>query len=147
MPFPSTRVIPAGWSKHHQVVAAGGMNATVQLLEPSADGGDFDPDTGDTSDAEPTTRWTGRARIQVVTGEGRTVDQAEQMVTFRGYLVQLDESDSNSPVPDDVAVGWLVKVTAALNDVRLAGRSLIVDDVQSGSERFTRDLMCNDNLG
>ena len=85
--------------------------------------------------------------MQALTGDAHTADQAGQEVTVRGYLLQLDESDPTNPVPGDVAEGWTFTVTTCANDAALEDRDLTVTDVQYGSERFTRDLICSDNLG
>jgi hypothetical protein len=147
MPLPNTRVIPTGWSAHHRAAAAGGMNARCEL-RPAATGEPvYDPDTGLATRPVPDAAWTGACRVQALTGDAHTTPQVENPVTTRGYLVQLDESDPTAgPVPD-VGEDWTVKVIAAVNDARLIGRSLSVLDVQYGSERFTRDLVCLDNLG
>lgn len=144
MPFPNARVIPAGWSKHHQPVAAGGMNAACELYGPEG-AGTYDPDTMSTTATRGPARWTGRCRVQTYAGQATAGDQVGQEVTSRDYLVQLDET--GAPVPGDVAEGWAVVVTACGNDVSLVGRTLPVTDVLRGSERAARDLVVTDNLG
>lgn len=146
MPLKNTRVIPTGWSAHHRRAAAGGMNATCELRGPSTDS-TYDPDSMSSTATPGPLLWTGAARVQALTGDAATNDQAGQQVTVRGYLVQLDESDPANQVPQVDPDRTTVEVTACVNDARLAGRSLTVTDVQYGSERFTRDLICQDNEG
>lgn len=139
MPLANTRVIPVGWSKHHQPVAAGGMNATVTV---GAKDGDpvYDPEIDDTTQAW-TTDYDGAARIQALT-QAEQQEVAGQHLVGRPYLVQLD---ARLPGADKVEPGMRVHCTAALNDVALAGQDLWLIDFQMGSERFTRDLVASDN--
>jgi hypothetical protein len=138
MPFPGTTVIPKAWSKHHQGAAAGGMNATVTIGSQGAS--TYDPETDDT-----TVTWTqdyvGPARIQAL-NDAQVQDVAGQQVAGRTYLVQLD---ARLPGADLVAAGKRVRVLEASNDATLVHQVLWAVDVQMGSERFTRDLVCSDN--
>ncbi|NUQ31327.1 MAG: hypothetical protein HOP99_00635 [Dermatophilaceae bacterium] len=133
MPLDSTTVIPEGWSRHHAAAARGGMNATVTV---GAQTGTTQVD----DDVVPTwsSEYDGPARIQAMNDAQQAV-QAEQVVHGRAYLVQLD-FDAHGITP-----GMRCHVTAAVNDVDLAGQDLWVIDPQLGSERFTRDLVCSDN--
>lgn len=133
MPLPGTKVIPAGWSRHHAAAAAGGMNATVTAgvqtgSEPQGD--DVVPTWSDD--------YTGPARVQAIQSADQQ-DAAGQNITGRPYLVQL-EFDAGEVVP-----GSRILVTACANDPHLVGQALYVVDFQYGSERFTRDLVCSDN--
>lgn len=133
MPFPRTRVIPAGWSRHHAAAARGGMNAnvTVGALTGTENVGD---------DVVPTysSAYSGPARVQAM-NDAQQGQQAEQVVNGRAYLVQLD-FDAHGITP-----GMRCHVETAVNDVDLVGQDLWVVDPQLGSERFTRDLVCSDN--
>lgn len=135
MPLSNTRVIPAGWSAHHAPAAAGGMNATVTI------GSRGEPDYDEATDTT-TTPWsdayTGPARIQVL-NDAHQQDVAGQQISGRAYLVQID-IDAGRVTP-----GMRVHVTACPNDLQLVGDDLWLIDVQHGSERFTRDLVCSDN--
>lgn len=144
MPFSSTGVVPTNWSDHHRATASGGMNATCELQAPGGQS-TYDPTTGSSTVDRGEPEWSGACRVQSDLGTFSDGDQAGQNVTSRGYLVQLDET--NTPTPLTLAPGWLLKVTAAVNDEALVGRILAVKDVQYGSERFTRDVMCDDNQG
>jgi hypothetical protein len=138
MPFPTTTVIPAGWSKHHQAAATGGMNATVTVGTRATS--TYNPATDDT-----TVTWTqaygGPARVQSFMRAQQHM-LAGQQISGRPYLVQLVASD---PGADHLEPGMRVHVTAAGNDPGLVGQDLWVVDFQMGSERFTRDLICSDN--
>jgi hypothetical protein len=139
-PLPGTRTIPIRWSAHHRRAATGAMNSTGRLLGmvPAAS---VDPVTGVGTAPAPPVMWSGRARVQALSG-ARSGDSAGQETTARAYLLQLDETRPGLP---DVHVGWTWHVTSAPNDARLVGRALTVTDVQHGSERFTRDLVCEDD--
>lgn len=151
MPLPGTRVIHPAWSRHHQPVASGGMNAACVITDParSTPGGPIDPVTGTYPPPTPfyvvpapegADGWP--CRVQAVQGEQGT-QQAGQVSTDRRYLVQLHDPDL-ATLPD-VEVGHVVTVTAATNDPHLVGLHLTVEDVQHGSERFTRDVVCTHN--
>jgi hypothetical protein len=140
MPFPGTKVIPTGWSSYHQPVAKGGMNATVTV------GNTESAPQYNAEEDDYTTTWSkeydqGPARVQEL-NDSRQADAAGQLVTGRTYLVQLDANHSGADV---IKPGARVLVTAAVNDAQLVGQELWVVDVQLGSERFTRDLVCSDN--
>lgn len=122
------------------------MNAACQLLAPGNGEGDVDPDTGEVTPPAPSVVWEGACRVQAAGAMARRIEQAVDQVTVRGYLVQLADTDAN-PVPDVSPEVHTLKVTQAVNDAHLAGRALSIVDVQYGSERFTRDLLCDDNLG
>lgn len=138
MPFDSTRTIHDRWSAHHQVAAAGAMNAAVTIGTRGTSV--YDPATDETTVAW-TVDYVGPARIQALTQAERR-DVAGQDVVGRPYLVQLVASNVGA---DKVAPGMRVHVTAAANDASLVKQDLWVVDVQLGSERFTRDLVCTDN--
>lgn len=140
MPFDTTTVIPLGWSRHHAPTATGGMNATVTIGVPT--GSTYDPATDQTT-ATWSADYTGPARVQAFM-RARGGEQAGQELIGRSYLVQLDFALEEAAVADLVP-GARVKVLTATNDHRLVGQDLWVVDVQSGSERFTRDLVCTDN--
>lgn len=140
MPLGGTRVIPTGWSAHHAPVARGGMNATVTVSN-TRTGTTHDPETDDTVSTWSSEYAAGPARVQAL-NEAQVEDAAGQQVAGRAYLVQLDMTHSGA---DDIAPGARVLVTACANDAQLVGQELWVVDVQMGSERFTRDLVCSDN--
>jgi hypothetical protein len=139
MPFPATTVVPKAWSKHHQGVAAGGMNAQVVIGTPEGPPV-YDPDTDDTTQSW-TQEYSGPARVQAL-NDAQLQDVAGQQVAGRTYLVQLD---ARLPGADLVKEGMRVRVLACDNDAALVHQVLWAIDVQMGSERFTRDVVCSDN--
>jgi len=140
MPFSTTRVIHADWSKHHQPVAEGAMTAVCRIETPGVGPGSTDPGTESKIPAAPIVIIDDcPCRIQEI-DSATEATQAGQQVTERRYLI---------PVPadvPDVPEGAHIVITAADNDAHLVGRRLQVTDVQYGSERFERDLIATDNL-
>lgn len=150
-PLPGTRVVPEGWSRHHQPVATGGMNARCHITDPDkTTPGTPDPATGTRGPGTPhhvlPTHPDGQpgwpCRVQAVQSDEDTT-QTGQDSTARRYLIQLD--DPNLTTVPDVEVGHTVTILAAVNDPRLVGEAMTVTDVQHGSERFTRDLIAAHN--
>ena len=141
MPFTTTQVIPDDWSAHHQSVATGGMTAACTIADPSRETvPPFDPETGTQPAPVPFAVYDGPCRVQEV-DSATSAMQAGQDVTARRYLVAI-QADA-----DRIEQGWPVTITAARNDAHLVGQTLYVADVQSGSERFERDLICTANQG
>lgn len=149
-PFAGTKVIHPAWSRHHQPVASGGMNAACVITDPTrGTPGEWDEDTGEYGPSTPHVvldappgepGWP--CRVQAVQSD-QDNEQAGQDSTTRRYLVQLD--DPNLATLPDVEVGHVITITAAVNDSHLVGLHLQVVDVQHGSERFTRDLVAVHN--
>ncbi|WP_068325032.1 DUF6093 family protein [Janibacter terrae] len=152
MPFPGTRVVPTGWSRHHQPVASGGMNAACVITDPAhATPGAWDDTTGTYAPSAPFVLlpppdgpeedgWP--CRVQAIQSD-QDAEQAGQASTTRRYLVQLHDPDLTT-LPD-LEQGHVVTIVTAINDPHLTGLDLVVEDVQHGSERFTRDLVCTHN--
>lgn len=151
MPLPSTRIIPAGWSQHHQRPMATSMNARVAITDPArSTPGEWDEDEGGYGPGQPhyvaggpnDTRVDWRegvpARLQAQDGEAEVL-QVTQQVATRRYLLQLP-----ADVPD-VQTGHHVTVLSAVNDAHLVGVVMTIVDEQHGSERFTRDLILEHN--
>lgn len=136
MPLPNTRVIPVGWSQHHAPVARGGMNATVTIGTPTGER-DYNAETDETTQAY-STDYEGPARVQAL-NDAQQRDLAGENVSGRAYLVQIDFDAAR------VRPGMRIRVTECVNDPFLVGEDLWVVDPQSGSERFTRDLIASDN--
>lgn len=143
MPLDNTTVIPAGWSQHHAPTAAGGMNATVQVHNPAAATTGWNPVTESQDSVPGPPVYDGPARVQEYMRATLT-EQTGQSVSQRRYRIQLLFDAPH------VEEGWTVTVTAAVNDTDLiawtATRPLVIEDVQHGSERFTRDLVATINL-
>lgn len=142
MPFPTTRVIPEHWSQHHAPVAAGGMNATVTVTDPNTATSTWNPDTESQDWTPGPAVYDGPGRVQAIDTASETT-QATQDVTERRYLIQLLKDAPH------IEQGWTVQVTQCANDTDLVAvvlaRPMAVKDVQHGSERFTRDLICTLN--
>lgn len=147
MPFDTTRVIPKGWSAHHQSVVEGSFNARVRIVDPNrTTPGPWDeealaygPSTphyvaGGPTDTHPDWQDGVPCRIQRQRDD-RQVVQAGQAGAIRFYLIQLPAA-----LPD-VEVGHVATVTAAHNDPHLVGQELVATDAMHGSERFNRDIV------
>lgn len=143
MPFPGTRVTPDQWSEHHAPVAAGGMNATVQVRNPADATPGWDADTESATSAPGAPVYDGPARIQA-NDQASDAQQTGQSVTERSYLVQILMDAPR------IEQGHEITVTECANDTDLVAwtvdRPMVVTDVQHGSERFTRDLIATLNL-
>lgn len=136
MPFDTMRAIPEGWSQHHQGAAEGGMNAEV-TIGTRASAPAYDPAT-DSTTVGWTQAYAGPARVQSFMRAQLHI-LAGQQITGRPYLVQIRANAAR------LKTGMRVHVTTAVNDSQLVGEDLWIVDVQYGSERFTRDLICSDN--
>lgn len=143
MPLDNTTVIPAAWSTHHAATAAGAMNATVQIHNPAAATSVWNPATESQDSTPGPAVYDGPARVQEYMRATLT-EQTSQSVAQRRYRIQLQ---ADAP---HIEEGWTVTVTACANDAELvswtAARALTIEDVQMGSERFTRDLVTTMNL-
>ena len=134
MPLPGTRIIPAGWSRHHAAALPTSFNAAVSVGVRT--GTAYDAET-DTTSATWSSDWAGGARVQRLHGEG-PVDLAGQTLTGQPYLVELD---FDAPA---FGRGVRVLVIEAINDTSLVDVALYVVAAPMGSERFTRSLLCSD---
>lgn len=115
------------------------MTAVCRIEDPGV-GTTWDPMTESTIPAAPTVIIDDcPCRVQEI-DSATSVTQAGQQVTERRYLVTLP---ADVPQIDE---GAHVVITAADNDARLVNHRLRVADVQYGSERFERDLICLDNM-
>lgn len=136
MPFPNTRVVPAGWSQHHARTAAGGMNGRCRIYDPATATPGWDNATESATLDWGTPVYDGPCRIQIQRG-ARTLVQGDEQIERVTYLVQLAFS---APV---LATGWALVPYDCVNDSQLvAGQPLYITDTQLGTERFTRDLVC-----
>lgn len=117
------------------------MTAVCRIETPGV-GTTWDPVTESTVPAAPTVIVDDcPCRVQEI-DSATEATQAGQQVTERRYLI---------PVPadvPDVPEGAHVVIIAAANDAPMVvmGRRFFVKDVQYGSERFERDLICSMNL-
>jgi hypothetical protein len=142
---PGTAVIPEGWGASHAQPVAGRFTATVNLRAPgSTTTWVDDPDGGHTEVTPLAPFATGvPARIRPIGAGGGPGEQAVDVkVQVAGYLVSLPlDADGVDLVVVDAESSTLVDVTAS-DDVMLTGRSLRVQDVERGSLRVERTLLC-----
>ncbi|WP_248582597.1 DUF6093 family protein [Nocardioides sp. InS609-2] len=127
-------VIPDDWAAHHAPVAEGTMlDGTIALREPGTV--QTWSDELERNVATPKTPYfTGGCRIQALTGQARVIAVAEDDETIADYLIT---------VPRDVEPleGHLARVTA-VDDAVLINRTLRVERVVRGTQRFERDIFC-----
>lgn len=136
MPFPGSRVIPAGWAEHHLPVLVTTRTAVVTFRRFSGPPV-HDPVTGSTS--RPTAVvCSGTFRIQAYQTNAQNTDAAAQRITTHAY--QLSGAVDVDLKVDDVGT---VDVCA---DSTLVGRELRVTDIQRGSLLFERTFTATDNL-
>jgi hypothetical protein len=140
MPFPTTRVIPDGWSEHHQPTVESVMTGTGRLSKPGPGNPVRDDTTGKETPPAPTVVASDVAcRVQPLTTERRVVQVGDVAVTLRSYLVQVPV---DTPLPD---IGWTFVVTEANGDDDVIGRPLTIRDVRLATESWSRDLICEDD--
>ncbi len=139
MPLPGTRVIPLGWSAHHQPVAQGALNGAGTVYDPDLRTTGWDTETESVTVVEGTPVYAGALGIMSTNAENATV-QADDVVRTREYLVRFPAA---CPW---LREGLIVKVTNGHADNEdLTGRELVVVDAQLGTERFQRDVVCRDS--
>lgn len=137
-PLPNTRTVPTGWSQHHTAAAAGGMNGCCRIYNPATATTGWNATTESATLARSTPVYDGPCRIEAALTADTAV-QADDAQTVRSYLVQV----LFDAAPIEADAGWVLIPYACTNDAQLDGLVLAVDDVQFGTERFTRDLMCS----
>jgi hypothetical protein len=138
-PFPTTRVVPAGWSAHHAPVTEGAMNAECAITFGQAGGG-WDPTNGSTA-GTPLATYTGPCRVQY-TGTGtRETDAADQLVAEQAVLVALPRAAG----PQSEGARVRVTYVDANGPTRLIGRLLTVRSVNRSSLAWEQDLTCTDD--
>ena len=138
MPLPSTRLIPARWSEHHQPAAESTMTARCDITRPSTGRGTLNPATGTVTNPSTAIAADVPCRVQAAASTDRSTQTGEQEVTFRKYMVAITADL-------DVLVDDVVTVTESI-DPHLVGRALRVLDVLYGSEVWQRTLTCVDTL-
>lgn len=143
MPLKATRVVHKDFSSRHQPSAEGGMTATGTITRRSTAAGTLNKATGTVTNAEPTVIAAGTpARIQPATrGTTRTGISGEQIVTQYDYLVQVPAN------VDGVLVDDFLTIDEAPGHPQLVGIALRIAAVMHGSEGFTVDLGCREDLG
>lgn len=141
MPLPGTRTIHRDFSPHHEPTAEGGMTAVGTITRPPTAIGSLNTTTGAVTAATATViAQSIPARIQAAPGVLHPTLSAGQLVTQHNYLVQVPSSTTGVQIDDVFTVD-------TSNDAGLTGRRLRVIDVTYGSEGFTLDLVCKDDLG
>lgn len=129
------QVIPADWEASHRVVAEGTMRGRVSLRKPGSSGEEWS-DELEQNVATPHPPYASDvpARILALSGQARVVQLADDDEVIADYLVAI-------PAGQVAETGHLVDVTAT-GDPDLTGRTLRVEKVVRGTERFERDLYC-----
>ncbi|MGG5257463.1 DUF6093 family protein [Phycicoccus avicenniae] len=138
-PLPNTRVVPADWSRHHARAAAGGMNGRCRIYDPTTETTGWDDATESRTLERGLPVYADACRIQALV-DVRTEVQADEEVGRRRYLVQLL---FDAP---PLEKGWVLVPYGCTNDPQLEGAELVIDDIQLGTERFTRDIACTHKL-
>ena len=136
MPFPGSRVVPAGWEEHHRPVLATTWTATITFRRFSGPPV-HDPVTGSTSRPK-TIVYTGPCRIQEHQVSANSTVAGAELITTHAYQVSL-------AVEADLRQNDMATVDAC-NDPTMVGRELRVDDIQRGSLLFERDVIVIDDL-
>ncbi len=139
MPRPDSRVIPTGWSEHHQPTAESVMTATCRITRRTAATGVYDSSTGRTTYTAPTEVYEGPCRIQraALTGTQAPI-RGEKLTPVRPYTVSLPITAEGIQVND------LVEILTA-DDPDTTGKHLTVVDVRGGSLLWQRDLICDEH--
>lgn len=146
MPFPNSRVIPAGWQTYHRPVAEGTWTALCTIDAPGVGPGTWNPVTMQNDPPARIVLHTNvPCRVQQHTLP-QAADVGTQQVSSHDYLVVVPVTIT------DVAVDHCVTVTGSRDqmdpvDPSLIGRLLVITDVQRGSLLWERDLVAIDNLG
>lgn len=143
MPLRATRVIHKSFSTAHQPTAESAMTATVTITRRPTSSGTLNKTTGTVTNTDPTViAADSPARVQPVTrGTARHVVSGEQLVTEYDYLVQVPAAVTGVLVDD------VVTIDEAPGFPSLAGVLLRVVALPHGSEGFTLDLGCREDLG
>jgi hypothetical protein len=85
------------------------------------------------------TLYTGKCRVQQITGTGRPHDVGEDFVLIQRIDVQLPVAGTEGlKVTDEV------RITASVHDADLVGRSFLVHDLTHKSEATARRVACTE---
>lgn len=86
--------------------------------------------------------YTGKCRVQQVTGTARPHDAGEDYSFLQRIDVQLPSVGS-----EGLQVGDEVTITASVNDADLVGRTFLVHDLAHKSEATARRVVCAERTG
>lgn len=140
--LPNAQALHPRWEAHHRPVAEEFFTADIVIRRHTGEGGTFDPVTGQTTFPDPTTVYTGRARIQRMTQMEITRSIGDRQVVIRGATVSLPVSAAEVRIADEVQVQSYRDPNSG--DPHLLGRPLWVHDVRPGSMLWQRDLVVLD---
>lgn len=133
-PLRNARVIPGAWSAHHAAAAAGGMNGRCRIYDPATATTGWDAATESATSDGGAPVYDGPCRIEPALS-AREVLQADEQETTRTYLVQILFDAAH------VEKDWRLVPYEVTNDPELNDVGMTIDDVELGTERFTRDLI------
>jgi hypothetical protein len=85
------------------------------------------------------TLYTGKCRVQQITGTGRPHDVGEDFVLIQRIDVQLPVAGT-----EGLKVGDEVRVTASVHDADLVGRTFLVHDLAHKTEATARRVACTE---
>lgn len=137
MPLPNTRIIPEGWSQHHQPAVQTSMRSRVDILKPLADAPEptFPPSD---EEWEPVAVADVPARIRTL-AHGNDLAQSGQANDRQQYLIQIPAV--TLPGLQVGADGHRIQVTSNPELPGLKGQEAAIEAVQHGTEAFNMDVL------
>lgn len=143
MPFPGSRVIPAGWEAHHRPVAESTQTARCQITRAGTGPGTWNPATNEFDPPQRQVIYPDLScRVQQL-NQPQVSSTGQQQVSTHDYRVSVPIAAAAVLLDDRVEITG----GDTTLDPTLIGRPLVVTDVQRGSLTWERDLICIDNLG
>lgn len=127
---PGTTVIPAAWSAEHAAVIAKALLSSVQiglLGEPA-----WDADAKEDRAQLEFPVYDGPAELMLVADSNRTVVTAGEQIPAPRYDVMLT-ADGTEAITSTMYV-----LVVECDDGRLIGQMLPIEQVEAGSQRFSR---------
>jgi hypothetical protein len=117
------------------------MTAEGRIVRPAGPG-PWNPQTGEVDELPGQVIYTGPCRIQAQASAVLDAQAAGQEVTSRTYLVAIrhDAPEVRAGESGDVFIA------DEASDPYLVGRPMRIVDIQLGSLRWERDLICRDDL-
>lgn len=139
MPLPNTRMIPDGWSQHHQPIVETAMRSRVQILRPEADMPAPDP-WGDPPDpVHPVLETDVPARIRALSDQ-QAVAASGQVFDTQAYLVQIPARLIPDLRTGKGSKAHRLKVTGNPEASGLQGQIMQILAAPHETEAFARDL-------